>query len=119
MTAFRSGKSGSLTRRAKAAGQAIGKRRRRGGTGHSLAPPAVFNLPPPPSILLSQNACKETSSTPRRIMAQESAPPPLNPEPIRPRSETAEMMMEYRIFKGAGLLSEWRKRWAWYLPEPA
>jgi len=118
MTGFRSGKSGSLIRRAKTAGLAIGKRRvRSSGSLSSAPPPAAFNLPPP--FFLSFNySQKETAPTLRRIMAQESKPP-LNPELIRPRSETAEMWKEYRIFKAAGLLAEWRKRWAWYLPAPA
>jgi len=29
---------------------------------------------------------------------------------------TAEMWEDYRIFKAAVLLSEWRKKWAAYLP---
>jgi hypothetical protein len=29
---------------------------------------------------------------------------------------TAEMWEDYRIFKAAGLLHEWRKKWAAYLP---
>jgi hypothetical protein len=30
----------------------------------------------------------------------------------------AEMARDYRIFKAAGLLHEWRIKWAAYLPEP-
>jgi hypothetical protein len=33
-------------------------------------------------------------------------------------SMTAEMWEDYRIFKEERLLSEWRKKWAAYLPEP-
>jgi hypothetical protein len=33
-------------------------------------------------------------------------------------SMSAEMAEDYRIFKAAGLLSEWRRKWAAYLPEP-
>ncbi len=29
---------------------------------------------------------------------------------------TAEMWADYRAFKAAGLLSEWRRKWAAYLP---
>lgn len=38
--------------------------------------------------------------------------------PIRPISMTAEMAKDYRIFKAAGLLSKWRRKWAAYLPTP-
>ena len=31
---------------------------------------------------------------------------------------TVEMWTDYRIFKAAGLLHEWRNKWAAYLPEP-
>jgi len=45
--------------------------------------------------------------------------PSIRGKPIRPiDSLTAEMWEDYRIFKGAGLLSEWRRKWAAYLPEP-
>ncbi len=29
---------------------------------------------------------------------------------------TAEMWKDYKIFKAAGLLKEWREKWAGYLP---
>jgi hypothetical protein len=29
------------------------------------------------------------------------------------------MWREYRIFKAAGMLAEWRRRWAYYLVRPA
>lgn len=52
-------------------------------------------------------------------MAQESNTQPLRPDVIRPQSDLAEMWKDYRAFKAAGLLSEWRKKWAWYLAAPA
>jgi hypothetical protein len=60
------------------------------------------------------------SRKPHRIMPghRHHAPPPIL-KPIRPINRmTAEMWKDYRIFKAAGLLSEWRKKWAAYLPEP-
>jgi hypothetical protein len=30
----------------------------------------------------------------------------------------AKMAKDYRAFKAVGLLHEWRKKWAAYLPEP-
>lgn len=118
MTGFRSGTSGSLIERAKTEGRAIGKRRVRYRGKFLPAPPVSISIPPPSYLSLNNTPQKETAPTPRRIMAQESKPP-LNPEPIRPRSEIAEMWKEYWIFKAAGLLAEWRKKWAWYLPAPA
>lgn len=117
MTGFRSGKSGSLIRRAKAAGRAIGKRRVRHGS-LSLTPPAAFNIPPP-GLLSPKTSNKDTATIPRRIVAQNSTSPLINQEPTRPKSVTAEMWEDYRIFKAAGLLAEWREKWAWYLPSLA
>jgi hypothetical protein len=46
-------------------------------------------------------------------------PPPLLVRAFRPMNRlTAEMWKDYRAFKAAGMLSEWRKKWAAYLPEP-
>ena len=58
------------------------------------------------------------SRKPRRIMPRHRhhAPPPIL-KPMRPINRlTAEMWEDYRIFKAAGLLKEWRKKWAAYLP---
>jgi hypothetical protein len=45
-------------------------------------------------------------------------PQPIPAKPIRPpNSLTAEMWEDYRIFKAAGLLKEWRRKWAAYLPD--
>jgi len=44
--------------------------------------------------------------------------PPVNIKPMRPiNAMTAEMWEDYIIFKAAGLLSEWRRKWAAYLPQ--
>jgi len=38
-------------------------------------------------------------------------------QPIRPINRfTDEMWEDYRIFKTAGLLKEWRRKWAAYQP---
>ena len=42
----------------------------------------------------------------RRIMARHPLPP-INPEIFWPKSLTAEVWEDYRIFKAAGLLNEW------------
>ena len=42
--------------------------------------------------------------------------PSLIPEPILPINRlTSEMWEDYRVFKAAGLLKEWRRKWAAYL----
>jgi hypothetical protein len=55
----------------------------------------------------------------RRILPRlRPEPPPLPVRPIRPlNSLAAEMWEDYRIFKAAGLLKEWRRKWAAYLPD--
>lgn len=118
MTGFRSGKSGSLIRGAKAAGRAIGKRKAQSRRCLSPASPPVYGVPPP-FLLSSRSPSQDKPRTPRRIMAQESNTQPLRPDVIRPQSDLAEMWKDYRAFKAAGLLSEWRKKWAWYLAAPA
>ena len=45
-------------------------------------------------------------------------PQPIQPKLVRPGNMPAEMAKDYRIFKAAGLLAEWRRKWAAYLPEP-
>ncbi len=45
-------------------------------------------------------------------------PQPIHAKPVRPVSMSAEMPKDYRIFKTKGLLSEWRRKLAAYLPEP-
>lgn len=110
MTGFRSGKSGSLIRRAKAAGRAIGKGRGQSRRGLSPAPSPVYGVSLP-FLLYSRSPSQDKHRTPRRIMA----PQPLRPDAIRHQSDLAEMWKDYRAFKAAGLLSEWRKKWAWCL----
>ena len=45
------------------------------------------------------------------------APSSINVQPFRSINRmTAEMWEDYRIFKAAGLLHEWRRKWAAYLP---
>jgi hypothetical protein len=39
--------------------------------------------------------------------------------PVVPIRKIDPMWEEYRIFKAAGLLVEWRRRWAYYLVRPA
>lgn len=114
MTGFRSGTSGSLKRKAKAAGRAIGKRRGR--------PPPVSSCPlslihprSPPRFLSSNS--QYTPPTPRRITAQEH--PSLKSAPVRPNTDIVEMWKDYRAFKAAGMLAQWREKWAWYLAAPA
>ncbi len=120
MTGFRSGASGSLIRRAKAAGRAIGKRIVSGVSRHSLPARLSFSVPPlraQPSLCVVH--CKTHAPqpvTPRRIKAHKSTSPPLNPEPLRPRSLIAEMWKDYPFYKAAGMLSEWRKKWAEIYP---
>jgi hypothetical protein len=43
---------------------------------------------------------------------------PIQAKPVRPISMNAEMAKDYRIFRAAGLLHEWRIKWAAYLPTP-
>jgi len=67
------------------------------------------------------NVRKAVLKKPRRIMARRKhqVPPAIRAKPLSPINRmTAEMWEDYRIFKGAGLLSEWRRKWAAYLPEP-
>jgi len=48
------------------------------------------------------------------MVQPEEAKVPLTP--FRPwQTDIAEMWKDYRVFKAAGLLSEWRKKWAYYL----
>ena len=61
---------------------------------------------------------KAVTKKPRRIMPRHRPdnPPPIHAAPIRPMNRmTAEMWKDYRIFKAAGLLNEWRRKWAAYL----
>jgi hypothetical protein len=56
---------------------------------------------------------------PRRIMPRHrhQAPSSIYVQPFRPINRmTAELWEDYRIFKAAGLLHEWRRKWAAYLP---
>lgn len=117
MTGFRSGKSGGLIRGAKAAGRAIGKRKAQHRRCLSPASLPVYGVPPP-FLLSSLAPPQDKPRTPRRIMAQEPNPQPLRPDVIRPQSDLAEMWKDYSVFKAAGLLSEWRKKWAGYLVMP-
>jgi hypothetical protein len=53
-----------------------------------------------------------TDASPRREDERPAAPMrPGGPEP-------GELWEDYRAFKAAGLLSEWRRKWRAYLPEP-
>ena len=53
--------------------------------------------------------------------------PPSRPAPGLPTAapvrravpDVQELWEDYRIFKAAGLLAEWRRKWRAYLPEPA
>jgi|GEM_PF-3397699 len=47
------------------------------------------------------------------------APQPIHKQPARPINIMhAEMANDYRAFKAAGLLHEWRMKYVAYLPEP-
>jgi len=62
---------------------------------------------------------KAITKKPRRIVPRHKhhAPPPINAKPLRPINRlTAEMWWDYRAFKAAGMLREWRSKWAAYLP---
>jgi hypothetical protein len=49
-----------------------------------------------------------------------NAAPLIHSQPIRAIARiTAEIWKDYRVFKAAGLLDEWRKKWAAYLPQPS
>jgi len=64
-------------------------------------------------------AHKALTKKPRRlkVLHRHHAPPAINAQPIRPINRmTAEMWEDYRIFKAAGLLKVWRRKWAAYLP---
>jgi hypothetical protein len=68
-----------------------------------------------------KEARKAITKKPRRIMARHrlQRPPSIRARPFRRIDPiSAEMWEDYRIFKGAGLLSEWRRKWVEYLPEP-
>jgi hypothetical protein len=61
-----------------------------------------------------RTASRKLTKRPRRVLPRpKSHPPPIQAEPIR---LTAEMWADYRAFKAAGLLHEWRRKWAAYLP---
>ena len=126
MTGFRSGTSGSLIQRAKAAGRAIGKRRAEGGPV-SKSPTAGFQSSRFPFFPLLR------SSPPLQKYPDPQRPEPFNKVPLRSGqdtalnpppllaavSEVAEIWKEYHAFKAAGLLTEWRRRWVCYLAIPA
>ena len=125
MTGFRSGTSGSLIQRAKAAGGAIGKKGAVGGLPSKSSPAGSLSFPFQPvpcsaSPLLSRQSSPEK---PAPFMAPcrpglEAGPDPPSLPPA-PGAQPDPMWDEYRTFKAAGLLAEWRRRWACYLVRPA
>lgn len=62
-----------------------------------------------------------TTRKPRQVIPaprKRCSPQPISMQPVRPKNNvTAEMWEDYRLFKAAGLLAEWRNKWAAYLPE--
>lgn len=101
---------------AKRAARAIGKRR--GGTASGFAHSArAITMP-----LISWRAARKAVTTrkPHRVLMavpKRRVPPPIRAEPIMPVDRiTAEMWEDYHAFKAAGMLREWRKKWAAYLP---
>lgn len=100
--------------KAKAAGRAIGKRKSGGESGFLpiQKPSPVIQ---PPCYIHPTTTIKKDADPPRLIAAQDSKSL-FNAEPVRPVSATYEMWKDYRIFKAAGLLSEWRRKWNYYLP---
>ena len=66
----------------------------------------------------SCKAHKAVTKKPQRIMPRDrhhDPPPILKPRrPINPM--TAETWADYRAYKAAGLLKEWLRKWAAYLP---
>ena len=65
-----------------------------------------------------QAAYKAVTQKPPRIIPRlkHQALPSINVQPLRPIDRmNAEMWEDYSIFKAAGLLKEWRRKWAAYL----
>ncbi|MHB9139417.1 MAG: hypothetical protein ACYC4Q_08440 [Victivallaceae bacterium] len=121
MKGLRSGQSVTPTRKARATaagfGGAIGKRtgvRARERPSFPMPPRVYVNLPPP-----CPEPSKESGSyVPCRPMPDQEEQAFIYQKPIRPLSLDAEMWEDYHIFKAAGLLKEWRRKWAAYLPSP-
>lgn len=117
MTGFRSGKNGSLDKGAKAAGRAIGKRKRYSAGSLFQIFPKPFTIPSS-KLLFSKPEPKHPFFAPFPVVRKKQKETPAV-FPIRPRSATAEMWEDYRVFKAAGLLHKWREKWAGYLAIPA
>lgn len=85
------------------------------------------SAPPAPALPVIKSTWRRSTfqaakSSPklRRMLPRPrpDTPQPIPAKPIRPpNSLTAEMWEDYRIFKAAGLLKEWRRKWAAYLPD--
>lgn len=108
MTGFRSGASGSLIKRAKAARRTMGKRkgRYRGKWKFLPAPPVSPSISPPSYLPLNNTPQKEIATTPPWIMAQESKPP-LNLEPIRPAPRSPKcgrIIQQKKCYQGKPML---------------
>ncbi|HBM90461.1 MAG TPA: hypothetical protein DD400_01075 [Rhodospirillaceae bacterium] len=102
MIGFRFAQSGSRNKGAHFFG-AIGKRKIVNGVTIPFVPP-----PPPSQCLAAVN---------RKM---NDPPPSLDAEPSRPiPSDIAEMWEDYHVFKAAGMLQAWCRKWAAYLPHPS
>lgn len=64
-----------------------------------------------PSVRESQKP--QIFTGPIAVQLEETKVPLTSFRPWQP--DIAEMWKDYRVFKAAGLLSEWRKKWAYYL----
>ena len=122
MKGFRSGESGGLIEGAKRTGRAIGKRREQGSPANELA--VSFLSSRFPSFPVPRSAPAQSSPEgqgpfmmPLRPGREAAPDPPTLPTAVI--LKTDPMWREYRTFKAAGLLAEWRRRWAYYLVRPA